>query len=58
MTPETKITKFDPQTLPRWAQNDPAVVAKCGRDLSYRANVCSAKTAQMKKFLKSQVVKQ
>lgn len=54
MKAETINTKFDPAVLPKWAQNDPAVVAKCERDLAYRCNVCDAKTTQMKKFLKSQ----
>lgn len=53
-TTTTINTKFDPKSLPKWAQNDPKVVAKCAKNLSYRADVCAAKTKQMRDFLKKQ----
>jgi hypothetical protein len=53
-TTTTITTKFDPKSLPRWAQNDAKVVARCARDLAYRASVCSATTKQMKDLLKKQ----
>jgi len=45
--PETIVVKFDASALPRWAQNDPAVVEKCKNDLAFRVNVYDAKTATM-----------
>ena len=48
---ETIITKFDPSVLPAWAQDNPAVVARCERDLAYRCDVCSAKHATMRQLL-------
>ena len=36
-------TSFDVKSLPRWAQNDAAVVEKCKRNLAFRANVCTVK---------------
>lgn len=47
--PETIVTKFDPASLPAWARRHPGVVALCERDLAYRCDVCSAKTAQVRK---------
>lgn len=49
---KTIAIKFDPDSLPRWAQNDPQVVLGCKHSLSFRADVCSATTAQMKRHLK------
>ena len=51
---KTIATKFDPKSLPRWAQNDKKVIARCERDLAYRASVCSATTKQMRELLKKQ----
>lgn len=53
MTNTTTITKtFSVSDLPRWAQNDPAVAAKCERDYAYRCMVYTATTAQYRNFLK------
>ena len=52
--PETIVVKFDASDLPRWAQNDPAVVNKCKNDLAFRCNVHDAKTATMKALLKKE----
>lgn len=43
MDAKTINTKFDVKSLPKWAQNDAAVVEKCKNSLSFRANVCSVK---------------
>ena len=48
----TIYVTFDPRSLPRWAQRDPAVVAVCERDLMFRADVHRAKTAQYRRFLR------
>lgn len=50
--PETIVVKFDASALPRWAQNDPAVVEMCKSNLAFRCNVYDAKTAVMKNHLK------
>ena len=34
MTATTIITPFDPKALPKWAQRNPAVVARCATDLA------------------------
>lgn len=39
----TIINSFSKSDMPRWAQNDPAVVDKCKADLAFRANVCAVK---------------
>lgn len=52
MDSKTIVTKFDKSALPRWAQNDANVVEICKTDLAFRADVCSAKTAQLRKVLK------
>jgi hypothetical protein len=54
MDSKTINTTFDPTALPKWAQNDPNVVALCERDLSFRVNVFEATTAQYKQTLKRQ----
>jgi len=48
---DTINTKFDVTALPRWAQNNPAVVELCKRDYAYRCDVCAAKSAAMRKLL-------
>ena len=40
--PPTIEVKFDPKTLPRWAQKHPAVVKLAARDLSFRCNIFNA----------------
>lgn len=52
--PTTIPTEFDPKALPKWAQQNPAVVEKCRTDLAYRADVCSAVTEAFRKFLARQ----
>lgn len=52
MNTQTIQATFDPKSLPRWAQNDAAVVAKCRISLSFRCDVFSATTKQMQNFLK------
>lgn len=47
-------TAFDPATLPAWAKRNPAVVALCKTSLSFRCNVCAAKTLGMRKLLTRQ----
>jgi hypothetical protein len=49
---KTIETTFDPKSLPRWAQNNPAVVARCERDLAFRVNVINAQTRQYRELLK------
>lgn len=44
--------KFDAGNLPAWAKNERAVLERCRNDLSFRANVCSATTAQQRKQLR------
>lgn len=43
---------FNPKSLPRWAQNNAAVVARCERDLAFRVNVFNAETRQYRDQLK------
>lgn len=57
MNTQTIYKSFDVEVLPRWAQNDAAVVALCKRDLAFRINVCSAKTAQLKAMLKREAAR-
>lgn len=54
-TVRTIETSFDMSSLPRWARNYPAVIERCKNNLSYRANVHSATTKQMRDFLKREV---
>ena len=52
---KTIVTKFDPTTLPRWAQADANVLEICKTDLAFRADVCSAVgvgAVQLRKVLK------
>lgn len=44
-------TDFDPTALPKWAQQNPAVVARCKTDLAYRCNVCAARTRFVRRLL-------
>lgn len=44
--------KFDPTSLPKWAQNDPQVVIGCKHSLSFRCDVFDADTDQRKRQLK------
>ena len=50
--PNTINVKFNPKSLPRWAQNDPQVVLGCKYSLSFRCDVCDARTEQRKRQLK------
>ena len=52
MTISTTITTtFDARDLPRWAQQIPAVVDLCRRNLAYRCDVHDARTVQQRRFL-------
>lgn len=47
-------TAFDPTALPKWAQQNPAVVALSKTNYAYRCNVCAAKTSAMRRLLTKQ----
>lgn len=49
--PRTIPAVFDPTSLPRWAQKNPAVVSRCETNLAYRCDVYRAKTAQTRNML-------
>jgi hypothetical protein len=49
---ETIVVKFDPTTLPKWAQKDPNVLRLCEKSLSFRIDVIEAKTRAMQEHLR------
>ena len=51
MDAQTIETKFDPKSLPRWAQNDNFVVYGCFVNLAFRCDVFDAKARTTKRFL-------
>lgn len=52
MNSTTINTKFDENALPKWARNDPYVLAICRTNLAFRCDVFSATTASYRNFLK------
>lgn len=51
MTTRTIKTTFDPRTLPKWAQQNPDVIALAARDLGYRCAVCVTKSPAYRRAL-------
>lgn len=47
----TITVQFDRKALPEWAQKNPDVVEMCKRDGGFRADVCEARTAQVRRLL-------
>lgn len=54
---DTINTKFDVTALPKWAQNNPAVVELCKRDYAYRCNVCELKNAGPRDLMRKHLIR-
>lgn len=51
MIQQTIEVEFNPESLPKWAQGDDNIIARCKVDLSFRCDVHDAKTESWKYFL-------
>lgn len=48
---ETIKTKFDPKSLPEWAQKYPTIVEMARNSLEFRCRVFDAQTPELKRLL-------